>query len=205
MKNLFVLFGIIFIMGSVNAQYEAAMAGALSNWREGNTKEALATLERIIAAEKEKWIPAYYVANILISSSFEVGDMEERNKMLERSKEFIKTAHDRSPDNSEIYTLEGMLYTGYVAADPETYGMMYSQKIMELHRKALELNPDNPRAMINLIEYEMGSARFFGTDMGPLCERVKKVLPKFENQKQDEPFAPTYGIERAQQLLDSCE
>ena len=89
--------------------------------------------------------------------------------------------------------------------EPETYGMQYSPMIMQLHDKAVSLNPDNPRALANKIEYEMGSAKFFGNDLKPYCEQMKEVIPKFENQKLDVPFAPSYGIERAREVAASCD
>lgn len=187
------------------SQYEAGMERAFGLWKEGKTTEAVAMFERIGQAEKENWVPMYYAANVLISTSFELNDMAMQNSMLEKAKGIIAEAHKRSENNSEITTLEGMLYTGYVTMDPGTFGMKYSPTIMQLHNKAIALNPDNPRAHSNKIQYEMGSARFFGNDLTPYCEQMKEILPKFENQKLEVPFAPSYGAERAKQIAESCE
>ena len=35
-------------------------------------------------------------------------------------------------------------------------------------------------------------------------KQMKEILPKFENQKLDDPFAPSYGVERARQVAESC-
>ena len=186
------------------SQYEAGMQKAFGLWEDGKSTEAVAMFERIGQAEKKNWIPMYYAANVLISTQFELKDMAMQNSMLEKAKEIIKEAHKRSENNSEIITLEGMLYTGYVAMDPGTFGMKYSPMIMQLHNKAVALDPDNPRAHSNKIQYEMGSARFFGTDLTPYCEQMKEIIPKFENQKLEEPFAPSYVIETAKQIAESC-
>ena len=207
MKNLFVALIIgCFICFGVNAQskYEAGMEKAFGLWGEGKAIEATALFERIGQAEAEKWVPLYHAASVMIFSSFNEADVNTKNNMLEKAKTIIAQAHTRSENNSEITTLEGMLYTAYVAMDPETYGMTLSPKIMALHNKAIELNPDNPRALANLIEYEMGSARFFGNDLAPFCDRMKEIIPKFENQVLDFPFAPSYGIERAKEVANSC-
>jgi len=187
------------------SQYESGMQKAFGLWQDGKNTEAIALFERIGQAEKDNWVPLYYAANVLISSQFQVEDVTTRNSMLEKAKGIIAEAHKRSENNSEITTLEGLLYTGYVSMDPETFGMKYSPMIMQLHSKAVALNPENPRALANKIEYEMGSARFFGSDLKPYCEQMKEILPKFENQKLEVPFAPSYGIERAKQVAQSCD
>jgi len=186
------------------SQYESGMKKGFELWQEGKSSEAVAVFERIGQAEKDNWIPLYHAANVLISDQFRTEDMVVKNSMLEKSKSIIAEAHKRSENNSEITTLEGLLYTGYVAMDPGTFGMKYSPMIMQLHSKAVALNPENPRALANKIEYEMGSARFFGNDLSPYCTKMKEILPKFENQKLEVPFAPSYGIERAKQVAESC-
>ncbi len=210
MKNIIVLFISLFIISTTaEAQskkakkYKAGMIKAFELWEANKASEAVAMFERIGQAEKKKWKPVYYAANVLISESFGAKNKTEAMAMLEKAKTFVKAAHDRSADNSEILTLEGLLYTGYVAMEPQTYAMQYSQKIMTLHSKAVELNPENPRAHANMIEYEMGSARFFKQDLTPFCERMQKILPKFDAQETDD-FAPTYGKERVEHVIQNC-
>lgn len=186
-------------------QYTKAMSKALSLWGEGKNAESVAMFERILQVEKDNWIPAYYAANVLIVQSFESKDKTVTNELLESAKAHIAEAHKRSPENSEIVTLEGVLYTGYVAMDPAVYGMQYSGKIMKLHQKAISLDPENPRALANSIEFEMGSARFFGQDLTPLCLKMKEVLPKFDSQSSDIPFWPSYGKDRALQMSQQCD
>ncbi len=184
--------------------YEKAMEKAFQYWSEGKTKEAAALFERVSQAETDNWLPTYYTANVLIATSFSVDSMELRTAMLKKAEKNIALAHERSPDNSEILTLEGVLYTSYVAMDPAVYAMQYSNKIMNLHTKAIELDPKNPRAQVNKIEYEMGSARFFGQDLRPFCDRMKEIIPLFKEQESEVPFAPSWGIERAEQVANSC-
>lgn len=205
MKNLITIIALLFTL-TINAQdqYSKGMKKAFGLWEENKTTEAVALFERIAQAEKENWIPSYYAANVLISSAFQTKDKTAVNGMLEKASKHIATAHKISPDNSEITTLEGLLYTGYVAMDPGTYGMKYSGKIMALHGKAVELDKTNPRAIANLIGYEIGSARFFGTELSTFCDRLQEVIPMFENQSQDIPFSPSYGISGLKGSIKEC-
>lgn len=207
MKKLILVFAMALMTATIiksQSLYETNMEKAFRFWSEGKVTESVALFERIAQAEKGEWIPLYHAANVLISGQFSIEDQTERNAMLEKAKGIIAEAHQRSENNSEIITLEGLLYTGYVSMDPGTYGMKYSSKIMQLHSKAVALNPDNPRALANKIEYEMGTAAFFGNDSAPFCKQMKEIIPKFENQKLSAPFAPSYGIERAKKVAESC-
>lgn len=207
MKNLFFLL-LMFVFSSTlmaqpNDMYIKGMGKAFELWGAGQTNEAVAMFERITQAEKTNWIPAYYAANVLISQSFQTQDKSLINEMLEKAKGHIATCHERSPDNSEVVTLEGLLYTGYVAMDPQTNGMTMSPMIMQLHSKAIELDNTNPRAHSNLVEYEIGGAQFFGTDLKTFCTRIKEIMPMYADQKEGQ-FLPKWGLERMQQSYKDC-
>jgi len=205
MKYIFTIVVLTFTF-SIHAQdqYTQGMQKAFELWGQNKNTEATAMFERIAQAEKENWLPSYYTANVLITSSFQSKDKVIVNEMLEKALKHINTAHKISPNNSEIVTLEGLLYTGYVAMDPGTYGMQYSGKIIALHQKAVELDSTNPRAHANLIGYEIGSAKFFNTDLATFCDRLQKVIPMFENDTHNVPFAPTYGIDRVKSSIKEC-
>jgi len=184
--------------------YEESMKKAFSLWENGRDERAVALFQRIAQAETEEWLPSYYAANIDIVHSFTNGQLETVQSHLDRARKNLDIAVKRSPNNSEITTLEGLYYTVYVRIDPATYGMKYSNKIMALHEKAVELNPKNPRAHMNLIEYEMGYARFMGEDMTPFCTMMEQVLPLFDEQDTSIAFLPKYGKERALEIVNSC-
>lgn len=206
MKTFILVFSILVSTSTIFAQgnFETGMQQAFQLWGEEKPMEAIALFERIAQADKDKWQPLYHAANFMIVRAFQVKEVAQRSALLEKAKLHIDEAHQRSPENSELHTLEGFLYTGYVAMNPAVYAMKYSQKIMELHDKAIELNPENPRAHANRIEYEMGSARFFGQELQPFCDRLQKILPKFDAQKTEVPFAPTYGKERVEEIIANC-
>ncbi|NBB89096.1 MAG: hypothetical protein GVX96_04865 [Bacteroidetes bacterium] len=184
--------------------YEESMKKAFSLWENDRDEQAVALFQRIAQAETEKWLPSYYAANIDIVHSFKNGQSETVQSHLDRARKNLDIAVKRSPNNSEITTLEGLYYTVYVRIYPATYGMKYSNKIMALHEKAVELDPKNPRAHMNLIEYEMGYARFMGEDMTPFCQMMEQVLPLFDEQDTATAFSPKYGKERALEVVNSC-
>ena len=55
---------------SAQTPYEQGMPKALGLWREGKSKEASDVMERIASAEKNNWLPNYYVAMINTTEAF---------------------------------------------------------------------------------------------------------------------------------------
>lgn len=207
-------FGMVLIlltmgMSTYAQQFEAGMQKALGLWQEGKIQEASALFERIGSAKgldcTQAWLPLYYGANVMISSSYAEADKEKRALMLQKAESLIEEADKRSPYNAEIITLKGLLYTSYVAMDPATYAMEYSPKVMTQYQMAIQIDPKNPRAQSNNIEYQMNTAKYFGKDVAEFCERMKAILPLFDTQAQDYPFAPSWGKERATKISASCD
>lgn len=205
MKNIFLFIALLFSTSVLaQDQYSAGMQKAFDLWGAQKNSEAAALFERISQAEVENWLPPYYAANVLIVRSFGNENKSLVNEMLEKAKIHIDEANKRSPNNSEITTMEGLLYTAYVAMEPETYGMQYSPRIMQLHSMAIAQDSLNPRAHLNYVEYEMGSARFFKQDLLPFCDKLEAVRPMFEAQKSDVPFFPSFGVTRIDEVKKQC-
>ena len=185
--------------------YEKGMEKAFELLEADQKTAALALFERIAQVETDKWVPLYHIINEMINGTFGMESKKERTPILEKANTLLQEAHRRSPNNSELVTLEGLLYLSYLQMSPMLYGMTYPAKIKKLHDKAIELNPDNPRAYLNKIQFEMGSASFFGKDLTPYCEQMKEIIPKFQEQVILEPYAPSFGLEAAQGVVNSCD
>ena len=198
----------IVLIGStlVNAQdrYSSGMEKAFELWQNQITTEASNLFERIATAEPDKWLPYYYVSQINTVISFGEKDEEKLSKQLEKAKEFLDVAKAISPDNPEILIQEALINTAWIAFDGVTYGMTLSPKNVQLYQKALEIAPDNPRVILSKAEWDMGSARYFGKDVTPYCKDVERALDLFATFKSETPFYPTWGKERAEEVLKSC-
>ena len=190
----------------VNAQdrYSKGMEKAFELWQNQKATEASNMFERIATAEPGKWLPYYYVSQINTVISFGEKDEEKLSKQLERAKEFLDVAKAISPNNPELLVQEALINTAWIAFDGATYGMALSQKNAQLYQKAMELAPNNPRVVFSKAEWDMGSARYFGKDTTPYCEDVERALELFATFKSETPFYPSWGKERAEEVLANC-
>lgn len=205
-KTILIITLLALVANTLTAQskYEDGMTQAFKMIEKNKINESIALFERISQSEKKKWLPTYHAAHTLIWTSFGINEKEARENNLERAKILITEAHKRSENNAEIISLEAMLYTSYMAFDPATYGMMYAAKIEGLHNKAIAIDDTNLRVIVGKIQYDSGKAAFFGQDMEPYCKKMKEIIPKFNEHKSSEPFAPSHGLEQAKGFVQNC-
>ena len=206
MKTIIITIALI-ISSLLTAQtsFEQGMGKALGLWGEGKAKEALDLMERIAAAEKNNWLPNYYVALINTTEAFNPANKEKVPAMIIKAQNAIDNATLISPNNDEIMVVQAMLYTVILLQDPMTNGVKYTGLAMEQYGKALAINPNNPRAVFSKAEFEIGSAKYWGTDTKPMCAQIEKSIQLFANFKPETPFSPKWGLDRAQEALKGCK
>ena len=197
----------VLVCGLVSAQttYETGMAKGLSLWSEGKNTEAVATFERIASAEPKEWLPNYYVSLINALSAFQTQDKEMIKSLLDSAQNALDIELEKDSQNAELLVVQGLIYTGWIVADPMTNGMKYSGIATGVYTKAAKIAPENPRVMFLKAEFEMGSAKYFGQDTTAMCEQIAKSIPLFENFQPETPFHPNWGLNRAKEVLSECK
>ncbi len=192
-------------LGSAQGKFEEGMGKAFQLWGEGKPSEASALFERIASAEKNSWLPNYYVALVNTTTAFGTKDREHMTALLDKAQVALDKEMDKAPENPELMVMQAMIYTAWIAFDPMTYAMKYSAQVMDLYAKAEAIAPDNPRVVFGKAEFEIGGARFFGNDITPMCERVRKAVDLFGKFKPETPFHPKWGLDRALEAQKECD
>lgn len=202
MKTLFVTV-LLAIAAMVFGQtpYENAMNSAMQNWEKAQSPQDLTAVanqfDRIAAKETENWEPLYYSILVRSIQGFML-PKDEAFKSLEKIEMDYSTLTEML-DNDETKVLNGLYLTVKVAKDPMTYGATLSEEITRLYGEALMENPDNPRAMFHLAEYNMEGAQFWGQDPKSFCPQIAKSVELFKTEEKDG-YKPTWGQERAEQV-----
>ena len=202
MKALFVT--VLLAIASLllgQSPYETAMNSAMEKWESAQSPAELTAVanqfDRIAAKETDNWEPLYY--SILVRSV--QGFMLPKDEAF-KSIEKIEMDYDRLTklmDNDETKVLKGLYLTVKVAKDPMTYGATLSEEITNLYAAALKENPENPRAMFHLAEYNMQGAQFWGQDPKSFCPQIAKSIELFKAEEKDG-YQPTWGQARAEQV-----
>lgn len=206
MKTIITAF-VFFICSLLSAQtqFEQGMGKAMQLWGSGKSTEAIATFERIASVEKTNWLPNYYIAFIGTINAFATKDKTAATALINRAQQAIDDATAISPNNSEIMVVQAMLYTAILVQDPMNNGQKYSPLVLEQYNKAIAINPNNPRALFSKAEFEIGGAKYWGTDTKPMCAAIEKSLELFANFKPESQFHPNWGADRAQKALENCK
>lgn len=189
---------------SAQSQYETGMKKAFSLWEENQPTEASAMFERIAAAEKNNWLPLYYVALVNTTEAFKTQDKQTVSALLAKAQSAQESAAALSSNNAELLVMQAMINTAWIVADPMANGMKLSAPTKELYAKAIIIAPNNPRVVLNKAQFEIGSARFFGKDTKPMCAEIERSISLFANFKPETPFSPKWGKERAEEALGEC-
>ena len=187
------------------SQYEIGMAEAMKLWDENKNSEASALFERIVSAEKDNWLPNYYVALVNATAAFQTKDKEQINALLTKAQSSLDIEMLKNPNNVELMVVQALIHTAWIVYDPMVNGMKLSPIIMGIYTKASFMAPKNPRVISGKAEFEIGGAKYFGTDTKPLCEQIEKSIELFANFKPESPFHPSWGLQRAQQALKECK
>lgn len=198
------LMGLLFsLTGNAQENFEEEMVRAFGLWEQGKPEEAAEQFEEIAAAGSGNWLPYYYASYVRTVTSFESSDPAAKIKNLEEAQVLLDEAARITGEEVEILLLQAMLHMAYVASDPMTHGGQLSPVIQHILEKVAEKEPENPRLALIRVEWNMGSAGFFGEDPTKNCGDLEASLKLFEEEKPIEIFAPDWGEERARYLLDS--
>lgn len=190
---------------TAQGQFEQGMGKAFGLWKEGKNQEASDLFERIAAAEKNNWLPNYYVALINSSASFQTKDETKLTALLDKAQAALDIELIKDPKNAELIVMQAMIYTGWMAFDPMKYGMTLSGKVTQLYTQAETLAPENPRVVFCKAEFGIGGAPWTGADVKQLCKEVERSIGLFATFKPETPFSPKWGLDRANDTLKNCK
>jgi len=177
-------------------------------YRAGTAQElqsAVNVFERIAAAEQNRWEPYYYSAFGNIMLAIRERDTNRKDAYLDLAQEAIAKANQLNPQTSELAALEGFVYMIRVTIDPASRGQQYSAKAYESYGKALELNPENPRALALMAQMDFGTAQFFHAPTKAACAANQKAITLFSSIVSDNPLGPSWGESMANELRNRCE
>lgn len=190
---------------SAQTQFEQGMGKAMGLWKEGKNTEASAMFERIASAEKNSYLPNYYVALVNTTAAFTEKDKAKVELMLAKAQDALDVEFIKDQNNAELYVVQALLYTAWVVQDPMTNGQKYSAKVMEAYAKAKAIDPNNPRAVFGEADYQLGGAKWTGVDTKPLCAQVDKAVELFATFKPETAFSPKWGLDRALEAQKNCK
>jgi hypothetical protein len=193
-----------------NEQYYSKMGETLAQFGTSNSVgdfQNLANQFHVIAGvEKSEWLPLYYEAHCYVLMSFmDQQESSVRDGYLDRAGSLIDQMEEKAPDEAEVYVMKAFYHTGRLVIDPPGRAMNTSPLISAALGKALSIEPDNPRAQFLLISNELGTARYFGSDTAPICEKARHLLQSWDDYELKSPIYPSWGRNETEGIVSDCD
>jgi len=178
MKTI-ITFALLFIstLGTAQTPYEKGMRKAFELWETQQLDDASNLFARIAAAEKEQWLPDYYIAQIHVLKCWSTWEDRKEATLkvnLDKAQEHINNILTLDKDNPYAKQMQAQVYTVWVAYDGAKYGMKYSGKVSELYTQA------------------------------QAAEEIKRAIDLFATFKPATEFHPSHGLERAKEAYAAC-
>ena len=212
MKKAILVFSTICItltaMGA-NEKYFQKMGETLNGFNACSTMEgyqALANQFSMIAQkETAEWLPLYYETQCYILMSFmeNSGDIK-KDALLDQAESSLEKMLELAPQESEAYAIKAFYHTGRLVVNPPQRAQTTAPLIEAAIGKSLALDSGNPRAKFMRLSNEMGTARFFGSDLTPFCKDASELLEQWDSYKVRSAIHPSWGKGQVAEIVQGC-
>jgi predicted GNAT family N-acyltransferase len=200
----------VFSAFCVDPAYENAMKKQVAAMKTIRTLEESQAVTnaflRIAEAKPEEWLPLYYAAYLQTTAVFRFD--VNKDQYLDQAMELVEKAEKVAVDNSEVTAMKGYVLMGKISIDPASRGQSLSPQVMQLYGKAIDLDRENPRALMLMAQMEQGMAQFFGQGPEKACGLARNALDlyaKEEAKVSGDYILPTWGKGQAEQVADACK
>ena len=190
-------------------KYEKAMKTNLEKMDQCRTAEdwikVANNFERIAQAENDKWLPFYYSSFSYVIAAFSDTSKSQTDTYLDKAVELAENADSLEQDNSEIYTLKGMIAQARMQVDPMNRWQKYGPEADKNFKQAIAIDSLNPRP-----EYLIGVGVFHTPEQfggGPANAKpiLEKSMAKYEKFVPANDLMPHWGKEAVEQLLKQID
>lgn len=140
--------------------------------------------ERIAQRYPDEWLPLYYAAYCGVNSIFYDAQSKQNRALLDEAGDRIERLfHFPQADLSEINTLKGYYLTAMIVLDPEVNGQKYFSEIIGFYEKAMDENPENPRPVFLLADFERRLPAFVRSGKRDPDKETAKARLLFEKEQ----------------------
>ena len=208
MKKLIIsVLSIVLFIHSGFAQ-SSAMVQTVAKLDQAQTVKDYAQVEKTFSANTGSpvWLCYYYAALCNAKAGFLLQDDGEKIEPYSiRGEEQAQKALSmldsttQHKELAEVYTVLSMVYRTKVFINPMTYGRKYGMLSDQMLKKALALDPENPRALYVAAWVKYYTPKMWGGDKEKARQLATESLKKLVNPGTDE--YPHWGRAEDQELL----
>lgn len=154
--------------------------------------------------EKSQWKPYYYAAFCLTRAALEETERGNIDPFCAQATSWLDAAESLRADPSEVAVLRAMILYAKIPVNFMLRAATNLERGQRELERALELNPDNPRAYLVLGQRALRAPEGFGGSTTAALAYLEKALVLFQKQASEEKPGVHWGRTTAQQLAELC-
>ena len=159
---------------------------------------------KLAAGDEKNWLVQYHAAFSNAIYAMRITDMKERDNILDKALAYAEKSDLANPKESEVFVLKGMITAMKISVDPKR-GMEMGQESSQLMKQGNKLNPENPRAYLEMGESAMYIPEQYGGGKKKSQALLETSLEKYKSFKSEDMNWPHWGEARAKLLLEKCK
>lgn len=202
MKKI-ILFSIVALAQHIvqaQADYKTVMLKnirALDTTRDAQALNDIGSVFAAIYEFRKEWLPQYYECLAYIRSSESYTNDEQKKSVMEKAGAVLAKLPQ---DNDEVLVLRALYGMDNLAID-RTAWQTFLPMINNSLKKAIEINPQNPRAyyLKGLIKYNMPASMGGGREEG--MQLFRQALEKYQARDTADELRPAWGKKELENYL----
>jgi hypothetical protein len=215
MKKLFMLliaFAAIQVSNAQDAKYVKAMEKNIAMIDSANIQaqptvfqDAYNGFERISNASPKEWLPLYYQSYCEVMMGMRQSENSKKDESFDKAETLVSKADSLQPNNSEIYVMKSFITSMKISVDPQNRGQQLGMKSGMLLGKAIQFDPENPRAYFLRGQGLVYTPPQFGGGKDKAIPVLEKAVEKFAKFKPTSSIMPNWGEARCKAALAECK
>jgi tetratricopeptide (TPR) repeat protein len=158
---------------------------------------------RLREKNPDNWLTSYYHAFCLLQYALRTPQIEEVDQYCDRALESLDAIDPGQANTAEVLCLRAMEQSVRIRVDVMLRGLEYSMNSETFLEKALQLDPDNPRAFLLRGQNTFNRPEMFGGGKNAAKPFFEKSVAYFQQEKKNLP-EPSWGQQSAVSMLSAC-
>lgn len=202
-KNCIIILGLSVICTAAFGQNEKYTQRLNTYVSELDTAQSVATLSslayrfsRLSEIETQDWMPLYYAAYCNMRIGQKTKDASEIEGYFNEGLTFLEKAEELCDANSETGALKARIQLYLMGVDHMAYGPTFIGSAKKALEKAIEDDPNNPRAYLVMAYYYKHLPAFVGGSKKKSCEffhKASAVASATPTDKGQPEYYPHWG------------
>lgn len=168
-------------------------------------QDAYNGFERIAGANPKEWLPLYYQSFCEVMMGMKQTENMKKDEFYDKAETLINKADSLQKDNSEIYVLKSFIVSMKLSVDPQARGQQLGMKSGILLGKAIQLDPENPRAYYLKGQGLLYTPEQWGGGKDKAIPVLETSVQKFAKFKPNSSIMPNWGEARCKAALEQAK